>query len=239
MTERQDSSRRPAADSGRLTARPTNPPTGELLPPGLHRLGLDRERDALLYVPPGLRFDQPVPVVVMLHGAGGEADHGISPLQRIADDQHFLLLSPPSRGRSWDIIVRQRYGPDIAFLDASLEATFVRFPVDRDHIAIAGFSDGASYALSVGLMNGDLFTHVLGFAPGYMAPLQVVGVPAVYIAHGTLDLVLNIDRCSRRIVPQLKGAGYNVRYREFIGPHTIPKKIAREAIDWFIDGNEQ
>jgi predicted esterase len=72
-----------------------------------------------------------------------------------------------------------------------------------------------------------------------MAPLQAVGAPSFFVAHGTLDMVLNIDRCSRRIVPQLKGAGYDVLYREFIGPHTVPQKIAREAIDWFIGSEAQ
>jgi phospholipase/carboxylesterase len=33
-------------------------------------------------------------------------------------------------------------------------------------------------------------------------------------------------------VPQLRRAGYDVRYREFDGPHTVPGDIAREALDW-------
>ncbi len=31
-----------------------------------------------------------------------------------------------------------------------------------------GFSDGASYALSLGVPNGDLFTHIVAFSPGFM-----------------------------------------------------------------------
>jgi predicted esterase len=46
--------------------------------------------------------------------------------------------------------------------------------------------------------------------------------------------VLPIQRCSRRIVPQLEGAGYDVSYREFEGGHTIPAEIARAAHDWFV-----
>jgi phospholipase/carboxylesterase len=226
----------PSADTGRLTTRPVSAPTGKPLATGLHRLGLDTDRDALLYVPQGLPDGRPVPLVVMLHGAGGEAQHGITPLQEIADTKHFLLLAPPSRGRTWDIIVRERYGPDIAFLDAALKNVFDHFPVDAERVAVAGFSDGASYALSVGLMNGDLFRHVLAFSPGFMAPRQHAGKPEFYVAHGTLDMVLNIDRCSRRIVPRLKSAGYEVRYREFLGPHILPQKIARDGIDGFLGG---
>ena len=38
--------------------------------------------------------------------------------------------------------------------------------IDPSRIAMAGFSDGASYSLSVGLANGDLFSAVFGFSPG-------------------------------------------------------------------------
>jgi predicted esterase len=47
-----------------------------------------------------------------------------------------------------------------------------------------------------------------------------------------VDLVLPIARCSRRIVPNLQRAGYDVRYREFVGPHTVPAKYAQEAASW-------
>jgi len=47
------------------------------------------------------------------------------------------------------------------------------------------------------------------------------------------DGVLPIDRCSRRIVPELKCGGYDVLYREFDGEHSISLEIALEAIGWF------
>jgi len=101
-------------------------------------------------------------------------------------------------------------------------------------MALGGFSDGASYALSLGLTNGDLFTHVIAFSPGFMAPAHQVGAPRIYISHGIHDAVLPIDRCSRRLVPILERAGYDVKYHEFDGPHTIPPDIAREAVEWFV-----
>ena len=52
-------------------------------------------------------------------------------------------------------------------------------------------------------------------------------------AHGTHDAVLPIDRCSRRLVPELRRAGYEVEYEEFDGPHTVPPAIARAAVRWF------
>jgi len=219
-----------AASKGYLRARPS--PVRQAFPKGLERLRLESTRDGLLYVPDGYRMEHPAPLALMLHGAGGNAQHGLSLLKSFADEAGMILLAPDSRRQTWDVIV-DRYGPDVAYIDRALEQTFSRYAVDRKRIAIGGFSDGASYALSLGVANGDLFTHVIAFSPGFMSPSRQQGSPRLFISHGTRDEVLPIERCSRRIVPQVKRAGYNVRYREFDGTHTIPPQIAREALDWF------
>jgi phospholipase/carboxylesterase len=100
-------------------------------------------------------------------------------------------------------------------------------------LAIGGFSDGASYALSLGITNADLFTHVIAFSPGFMAPAGYTGSPRLFISHGMRDGVLPIDRCSRRIVPELERCGYDMLYREFDGRHTILPEIASVAVGWF------
>lgn len=220
-----------AAAEGRLGARPGQP-KGEG-PVGLQPLGLETQRDGLLYVPAGYQADRPAPLAVMLHGAGGNSDHGLSLLRRFADASGLILLAPASRGRTWDIIV-DAYGPDIEFIDQALAQTFERYAVDPARLAVGGFSDGASYALSVGLMNGDLFKYIIAFSPGFMAPREEHGTPRIFISHGTQDEVLPIDRCSRRLVPALQQAGHDVQYHEFDGPHTIPADIAQAAMDWFI-----
>lgn len=228
MSTKQD--RSPAAE-GRFTARPGEGRNGA--PPGLHPLGLEPERDTYLYVPAGYKADRPAPLVLSLHGAGGNAHHGLALLQGLADEAGFLLLAPSSRGRTWDVIL-DGYGPDVRLIDRALEQTFEQYTIDSEHLAVAGFSDGASYALSLGVMNGDLFSHVLAFSPGFMAPNSQQGAPRVFISHGTRDEVLPIERCSRRIVPQLQRAGYEVRYEEFGGGHTVPEEISRKAVAWFL-----
>jgi phospholipase/carboxylesterase len=223
------------ASAGRLRARPkAGSPRAEAAPPsGAQKLGLGAGRDGLLYVPAGYRTDRPAPLALMLHGAGGDARRGLNPLRDLADGAGLLLLAVDARGRTWDIIV-DRYGADVAFIDRALSHVFGRYAVDPARIAACGFSDGASYALSLGITNGDLFTHVIAFSPGFMAPTTQRGRPRLFISHGAKDRVLSIERCSRRIVPALKRAGYDVRYNEFGGGHTVPTEIAREAADWFV-----
>ncbi|HEY9734646.1 MAG TPA: hypothetical protein V6D06_00135 [Trichocoleus sp.] len=216
--------------AGQLVSRPAAP-TAPAAPSGLHSLGLESSRDGLIYVPKSYQAGSLVPLVLMLHGAGGDAEGALRILEGLAETYGLLLLAVESSGRTWDVIISD-YGPDIDRIDRALAETFSRYGVNPAQLAIAGFSDGASYALSVGLTNGDLFSHIIAFSPGFMAPASQQGMPQIFVSHGTQDTVLPIDRCSRRIVPQLQQAGYNTRYREFEGGHTVPTDISRAAMMW-------
>jgi phospholipase/carboxylesterase len=199
---------------------------------GLERLQADGGAPGLLYVPAGVRPERPAPLVLVLHGAGATAQHGLELLLGQVDDAGLVLLAPSSQGRTWDLVLGG-YGPDVAWIDRALAEVFQRLPVDPSRLAVGGFSDGASYAISLGLTNGDLFSHVLAFSPGFAAPARRHGRPRLFVSHGTRDRVLPIDRCSRRLVPELRQAGYQVRYREFDGGHAIPAAIAQDAVAWF------
>lgn len=216
----------------RLHARPQPVTAGGFT--GLQSLPLGSMRDSYLYAPPSYDPASPSPMVLLLHGAGGHAQHGLDLLSHLADEANLVLVAPSSASHSWDVIVSRAYGADVALLDQALEHVFARFAVDRSRLAIGGFSDGASYALSLGLANGDLFTHVIAFSPGFIAPVPPRGQPKVFMSHGSRDSVLPIDSCSRMIVPWLRGAKYEVTYEEFDGRHEIPAWIARRAVEWLM-----
>ena len=204
----------------------------ESIEPGQYPLQLGGDRDGLLIVPRQYRSTTAAPLAVMLHGAGGQARR-FSTLLTIADGFGVLLLLPESRGRTWDAI-RGAFGPDVEFIDRALEATFRRCNVDTRKLAIGGFSDGATYGLSLGIDNGGLFTHVMAFSPGFTATRRPQGRPRIFISHGRSDTILPIDATSRRIVPELEDAGYGVTYKEFDGPHAVPEGIAEDAFKWFL-----
>jgi predicted esterase len=198
--------------------------------PGTYSL----DGQALLRVPP-TSPGTPSRLAVVLHGAGGSAQQALEWLSRHPDAAGLALLAPQSIASTWDMIVGG-YGPDVTRLDAALKKAFARAVVDAEQVAVAGFSDGASYALSLGVANGDLFRTVLAFSPGFMAPMVHHGIPRFYITHGTGDRVLPIDSCSRRLVPRLREQGYQVTYHEFDGGHEVPPQILATAVRWWADG---
>jgi phospholipase/carboxylesterase len=221
------------AQMGRLGARPGSAAPAVLGPAGEQPLGLEVGRDGLIYVPEDLPAGEPAPLVLLLHGAGGDARQMLTLLRAAADARGLVLLAPESRGRTWDLIL-QDYGPDVRFIDRALETAFARHAIEPRRLAIGGFSDGGSYALSLGLSNGGLFTHVLAFSPGFMAPTRVEDTPRFFVSHGTADRVLPIDRTSRQVVASLRQFGYAVEYREYPGGHVVPPAVALAAVDWFL-----
>lgn len=214
------------SDPARLSARPGAAPRAPDAREGVHRLG-----SAWLRVPPGTSLERPAPLVVLLHGAGSSGSAMLGLVGDAMAAAGALLLAPDSAGRTWDVI-ESGFGVDVAAIDAALAELYARRWVDPAATVLAGFSDGASYALSLGLANGDRFSHLVAFSPGFVAPVAPQGRPPVYVSHGRADPVLPIDRCSRRLVPVLTGRGYEVHFVEFDGGHGVPPDIAHDAIRW-------
>lgn len=206
--------------------------TATAKPVGAHPLDLS-EGEALVYIPEGYRPDRPASLAVMLHGAGGSAEDGLALFRPLADEAELILLAPQSTGRTWDLLL-DGYGPDVAVVDEALHHVFGVYAVDPAHVAVGGFSDGASYALSIGAVNGDLFGSVIAFSPGFWVRGEPHGEPSFFVTHGTEDRVLPIGSTSRRLVPQLETAGYEVSYHEFAGGHAVPGDLAAEALMWFL-----
>ncbi len=215
-----------AARRGRLRL-PAAPAATAVVPAGRSALHVDGRGVGLWYVPRSAAER----LVIVLHGAGGTAQDGLRLLQPHADDRGLMLFAPQSVGRTWDMIL-SGYGPDVARIQGALDALVAAHRVAVPTLALAGFSDGASYALSLGLTNGDVVDAVLAFSPGFAAPTGQADHPAFFVSHGRADRVLPIDRCSRRLVPALRRAGYDVTYEEFDGGHVVPPDLAARAVTW-------
>jgi phospholipase/carboxylesterase len=213
---------------GRLTARPENG-VATSLTSGPLGLG-SGDRDGVIQMP-SAPADGRVPLLIFLHGA---TQNGAGMLRRIgpaADHAGVAVLAPDSRGTTWDAI-STGFGDDVAFLNRALEHVFRRLAVDPARVALGGFSDGASYAISLGLANGDLFPRIAAFSPGFVISAEPHGRPRFFVSHGKSDQILPIDQCSRVIVPRLRSMGYDVTFREFEGRHEMPPEVASDGLRW-------
>ena len=214
------------------TAAAWNRSTDDQVRVGEQRLGVgDGDRDGLIYVPRGYKGGVAAPLWLALHGAGGTSQ-STAYMFPVADDFGAIVLAPDSRDdRTWDGVLRN-WGPDVDFIAAAIGRVTSLYSVDRRRITVAGFSDGASYALSLGISYGDQFSRIVAMSPGVMQPTAARGKPKIFISHGIADRVIPIDETSRRFVPRLKALGYDVTYREYDGRHTVLAPIVRAAFKW-------
>jgi len=219
-------------DGARLAARPGTP-TRSPVKGSVQDLGLGSARDGYLYVPERYVEDVAMPLFVALHGAGGQGrDWQSYPVR--ADAHGFAILAPDSRGRTWDIVTGS-FGPDVRFLDDALAHTFDRVRVDPARIVLGGFSDGASYALSLGVANGDLFSHLIAYSPGFMSPGRpLTGRPPIFVSHGRQDSILPFAYTRDNLVPSLERSGYDVTFHPFEGDHGVPSDVSETALSWFL-----
>lgn len=224
-----------AAEPGRLEIPDTRTPVAATI--GLQRL--ENANGALLYVPQSYRGNEPLPLLILLHPAGGNAGRWFSSGHKEipgsfaprADAGRFIILAPASPEPTWGVGPRA-WGSDVASINRAIAEAFARCAIDYKRVAIGGFSDGASYALSLGLANGDRIRAVVAFSPGFIVKAVGRGRPGLFISHGREDFILPIDTASRLFVRQLQKNGYTIEYHEFDGGHQVPPAICAQAMSW-------
>jgi polyhydroxybutyrate depolymerase len=155
------------------------------------------ERAYRVHVP--ARLTRPAPLVVVLHGGGGngsqvEQQTGFT---TTADREGFVVAYPDGSGRTrlrtWNAgtccaYARDQRVDDVSFTRAMLDAVATEFPVDPARIHVTGFSNGAMMAYRLGC---ELTDRIAAIAPVSGAlntepctpsrPLSVLHI------HGTAD----------------------------------------------------
>ena len=198
---------------------------------------------AYAYLPKTLT-GAPAPLLVGFYGAGGQASDMLESFRADADRDGFILLIPTSKAPTWDMIedlksrlgaemnVQPRFGKDLKALDLALGDLFAKVAVDPARIGVIGFSDGATYALSVGTANPQLFHTVIAFSPGAAFIGKFDPTQRIFISHAEGDPVLPYST-TRGLVARLRVKKMPVTFVKFKGGHEVPRDIHAQAIDLF------
>ena len=172
---------------------------------GLHTLTLPNGQAAQMRVTPGGRGGRAL--VVVLHGAGQTPADGLRAFRGGWKEPGLVLIAPAAKGETWSALLSQE-DRDLESVNLALAQAYKRCPIDRTRIAVGGFSDGATYALTLGVSNGDLFPAVMALSPGGILGRCAGRPPRIFVSHGTLDGVLPIARAGDAVVRLLRGLGY-------------------------------
>jgi len=186
--------------------------------------------NAFAYVP--ATITGPAPLIVVLHGAGGDARYFLDQFKHDADQRGAILLSVQSSGRTWAQRRPTDDEADVANIKAAIAQLTAKAPIDRSRTTVLGFSDGASYALSIGMAYPGLFRTIVAFSPGYaFAPSDIDTEQRIFIAHSRRDPILPAAN-ARDMIEGLEGAGYSPVVHWFNGGHEIDPQLKNAALDF-------
>ena len=203
---------------------------------------------AVAYIP--ATIDAHPPLLVLLHGAGRRWDRMIERLAPEADQRGLVLLAPISRGLTWDIVSRAEEPPSVSSplanrmalrfstsedaqrIEAAIDQLNSLVPIDRARTALAGFSDGATFALAMGMSRSHPFSAIIAWSPGIaISTAAPAAGRKVYVSHGREDPVLSFSTDCAQIVPLLQSERALVTFQPFHGGHEIPQSVTGAFLD--------
>src|SRR5215813_7411178 len=147
-----------------------------------------KARAFYLFVPDKLPKNQPVPLVLMLHGSGRNGFSLAEKWKDLAKKEAFILVAPDSiNSQVWSTPAD---GPD--FLHDLVTDLQSKYAIDPRRIYLFGHSGGACFALYMALYESEYFAAVaihagaLGREAGPLVEQAARKIP-IYIAVGTVD----------------------------------------------------
>ena len=206
---------------------------------------------AALYTPDEIDPARTYPLLTVLHGAGRQDEALMRAYRHEAEQRQALVLVARSFHMTWDLIALGIQGgaalsgdapsarPDLDFFEYAYDLIYRRYPVDRARQGLIGYSDGASYGLSVGLSNPGVFCAVMAWAAGFLALESDVAEagaqrPAVFLEYGTHDELFPFEQVALPMKRHLEELGCALTFVvDEGGRHWPPSEFQPEALDWF------
>ena len=171
-----------------------------------HTLPGRPEQEYYLYVPRGYTPTRSWPLLVFIHGSGGNAAGYFEPLKQHADSKGYILLCPAFTGNAFGFLAG---GEDILLLDMIAELSSKYRLAGR--FFLSGFSAGAQFAHRFAFRYPGLLCGVAAHsARAYDPPPASFGAPSFAVSVGELD-VERVET-NRRFADELARKGYDVTF---------------------------
>lgn len=200
-----------------------------------YRSPVDQELVPLrIFVPEGYDPGKTYPLVVALHGAGGDEnsfmDRYAGLFQANAQRRGYLAVSVNGRGPYGGY--RGKSGQDV--MDV-LDLIQTVYSVDRRRTYLTGHSMGGGGTIAVGFDHASRFAALAPVA-GFGATSQLAKAPhmPLLLAQGSADALVPVER-ARSFYAAAKEAGLPVKYieKEGVDHIAIVDLVMDDIFDWF------
>lgn len=193
----------------------------------------------VLAVPSGKADDVELPLVIVLHGRGADANDLADLAPMFGRDYRFVFPNAPRPfepypGTTFGFSWFDGLPPDRASIASSrqlllelIDDLVRKYPTPPGRIILSGFSQGGMMSLDVGFRTPQKLAGIIVMSGAlYEADLPALrGDLPTLIVHGTADEMINVNmaRRARRVLEQ---HGVDVEYHEFLmGHHVTPESM--------------
>ena len=187
-----------------------------------------------IFVPDGYDSSRRYPLVLGLHGAGGDENSFMDRYQGLfkknAQDRGYIVASVNGRGPYGGY--RGDSGRDVIDVLDMIEATY---PIDKSRVYVTGHSMGGMGTVLVGFDNAERFAAMAPIA-GFGAASQLKKGPEVplFIGQGDADALVPVAS-ARAFHEAAKALEMTVKYVELAGVEHVPivDEVMDQVFDWF------
>jgi polyhydroxybutyrate depolymerase len=178
----------------------------------------DVQRTALVNISPAAARRGPMPLIVALHGAGGngrfmERYSGLTP---VANQRGFAVAYPDAEGRFWQLVPSgEEAHDDVTFIRTLIDQLERTTCIDPGRVYVTGVSNGGGLAARLGCELSDRVAAIAPVAGRYsvLPPCHPTRPVSILEVHGTDDAAVNykevpvllaqwrsLDHCSSRVI---------------------------------------
>ncbi len=199
------------------------------------------------FAPIGYEPRYPYPLIVFLHGHGGNEEQVLRLAPRVSRRNYVAigLRGPVCTGTNRKGALGFSWGDPSHFpaiedyLFGAIQQTRLHYHIHSERIFLAGFGEGATMAYRMGLQFPDKFGGVIslnGHMPRQDRPLLRLPEARplqVFIGHGIANSVVPLNRANedRRL---LWSAGLEVEMHNYATTHRLHKDMLRDVNRWII-----
>jgi polyhydroxybutyrate depolymerase len=158
-------------------------------------------RTYLLHVPPTYDSQTPVPLLLMLHGRGGDGERisALTSFSKLANEKNFIVVYPDGIENQWNYVkdvpgYSSMAQDDTGFLLALLDEVSSQYKIDEKRVYVAGFSNGGFMTQRLACDVPERFAAFASVsAAGFGGMTDLCQTPSplsLLLMHGTIDAVI-------------------------------------------------
>ena len=202
--------------------------------------------------PKEINPDKKYPALFIMHGIGSNEQNMLSLVNGLEEQFYIFsirghLSQPPGFAyftiQGYGKPHREVFDEGVSKLTSFIDYACEQYPLDKSHLYLLGFSQGAILAMTLGLTLGSKIKGIValsGYIPAFVKEeykVKPVDEVSVFISHGEMDQVLPFEWGIAN-EEYFRGLGAKVTFQTYREGHTVSLRNLQDFTNWLLIDNK-